>query len=166
MPVPHAWQPRLRRGAADAVVAMFAAFTAETGLHLQSQSAYRSYAAQVRVYTAGVRAHGQDATDASIARPGSSEHQTGLAIDVSATPSTCALSACFADTPHGRWLAGNAWRFGFLLRYPADKVQVTGYEFEPWHFRFIGVGLATEMHTTRVATLEELFGLPPAPGYD
>lgn len=162
VPVPHVWQPRLRQEASGAVVAMFAAFTEETGLRLQSQSAYRSYATQVEVYTANGRA----AADTSIARPGFSEHQTGLAIDISALPSTCALSACFAGTAQGEWLAKNAWRFGFLLRYPADKVSITGYEFEPWHFRYIGVDLATQMHETGVTTLEEFFGLPAAPGYD
>jgi D-alanyl-D-alanine carboxypeptidase len=161
VPVPHVWLPRLRKEASDAVVGMFAAFTAETGLRMQSQSSYRSYEAQVRVYNA----NGREAADSSIARPGSSEHQTGLAIDISALPARCSLNACFAGTPQGEWLAKDAWRFGFLLRYPADKVKVTGYEFEPWHFRYIGVGLATEMHDMGVSTLEEFFGLPAAPDY-
>ncbi|TFB56766.1 M15 family metallopeptidase, partial [Cryobacterium tagatosivorans] len=165
VPVPHVYEPRLRQEASVAAAAMFAGITRELGLRLQSQSAYRGFAAQTRVYDQAVRAHGQAAADASIARPGSSEHQTGLALDISSLPSRCALSACFADTPHGRWLQANAWRYGFLLRYPADKVAVTGYEFEPWHFRYIGVELAAEMRRTRVTTLEEFFGLPAAPGY-
>jgi hypothetical protein len=93
------------------------------------------------------------------APPGHSEHQTGLAVDISAIPPICSLDACFAQTPHGQWLAANAWRFGFVLRYPADKVAVTGFTFEPWHFRYIGVPLATEMHISGVKTLEEFFGL-------
>jgi D-alanyl-D-alanine carboxypeptidase len=62
-------------------------------------------------------------------------------------------------------LAANSWRFGFILRYPADKSAVTGYIFEPWHFRYIGVELSTEMHTTGLTTLEEFFGLAAAPNY-
>jgi len=165
VPIPFANPPQLRQEASDAVVAMFAAFTAETGLALQSQSAYRSFDSQTRVYNNDVGNLGQAGADLSTARPGTSEHQTGLTIDISAQPGQCSLDACFADTPHGQWLAANAWRFGFLLRYPADKIPVTGYEFEPWHFRYIGIDLAAEMHTTGFTTLEEFFGLPAAPSY-
>jgi len=165
VPVPHVWEPQLRREASDAVVALFAAFTAETGLQLQSQSSYRSYPTQVSVYNDDVSAHGQAVADTSTARPGTSEHQTGLAIDISALPSSCSLEACFGATPQGTWLAHNAWKYGFLLRYPEDKVAVTGYAYEPWHFRYIGIDLATEMHTEGVTTLEEFFGLPAAPTY-
>ncbi|WP_308287720.1 M15 family metallopeptidase [Cryobacterium sp. 1639] len=165
VPVPFANPPRLRQEASDAVVSLFATFTAETGLALQSQSAYRSFDAQTRVYTGDVAALGQAGADLSTARPGTSEHQTGLTIDISAQPGQCSLSACFGDTPHGQWLAENAWRFGFLLRYPADKTAITGYEFEPWHYRYIGIDLATEMRETGVTTLEEFFGIPAAPSY-
>ncbi|WP_256030775.1 M15 family metallopeptidase [Leifsonia xyli] len=99
------------------------------------------------------------------ARPGHSEHQTGFAVDISAVPAQCSLSACFAQTPQGEWLAANAWRFGFLLRYPEDKVAVTGFMFEPWHYRYIGVPLATHLHATGVTTLEEFFGLPSGTGF-
>lgn len=164
--VPHVWEPQLRKPAADAVVAMFAAFAAETGLKMQSQSAFRSYATQRGVYDQDITANGQAAADTDTARPGTSEHQTGLAIDISALPAKCSLAACFGDTPQGTWLAANAWRFGFLLRYPADKVPVTGYTYEPWHFRYVGIELATEMHSSGVSTLEEFFGLPAAPQYN
>ncbi|KFF59281.1 hypothetical protein JF66_12545 [Cryobacterium sp. MLB-32] len=165
VPVPHTWQPQLRQEASAAVEQMFAAARDEAGLTLASNSAYRGFAAQTRVYDAAVAARGVASADSSIARPGSSEHQTGLAIDVGAESGRCSLQACFGDTPEGLWLAENAVRFGFLLRYPADKVAVTGYEFEPWHFRFIGADLATEMHDQGITTLEEFFGLPAAPGY-
>jgi D-alanyl-D-alanine carboxypeptidase len=75
------------------------------------------------------------------------------------------LEVCFADTPEGKWVRDNAHRFGFILRYPADKQAVTGYQFEPWHVRYVGVELAAEMRTTGVTTLEEFFGLPAAPAY-
>lgn len=163
--VAHTWKPLLRAEAASAVETMFAAAAAEAGLSLESNSAYRSYASQVEVYTGDVNTTGAAAADQSTARPGMSEHQTGLTIDIGSVSGTCRLNVCFADTPEGRWLVDNAWRFGFLLRYPADKVAVTGYEFEPWHFRYIGTDLAEELHTTGVSTLEEFFGLPAAPTY-
>ena len=155
----------MRQVTADALVAMFAAGKAEAGLDFSVQSGYRSYESQVRVYNADVAKNGQAYADTDTARPGHSEHQTGLAVDISAVPAKCSLAACFADTPQGRWLAANAWRFGFLLRYPADKVPVTGFTFEPWHFRFIGQPLAAEMHTRGITTLEEYFGIPGGEQY-
>lgn len=163
--VDYANEPYLRPEAADAVVAMFAAFTAETGLHMQSQSAYRSYWAQESVYNGWVNSLGQEAADLTSARPGHSEHQTGLSIDVSALPAVCSLDQCFADTPQGQWLAANAWQYGFVVRYPNGYTHITGYEYEPWHMRYVGLELAAEMHATGTATLEEFFGLPPAPTY-
>jgi D-alanyl-D-alanine carboxypeptidase len=165
VPVPHTYSPQLRKEASDGVVALFNAASTEAGLALASNSAYRSYDIQVDLYNRDVAEHGQAAADLSTARPGTSEHQTGLTIDIGAVSRNCSLNACFGETPEGQWLAANAWRFGFLLRYPADKTAVTGYEFEPWHYRYIGVDLATEMHNTGVTTLEEFFGLPAAPTY-
>lgn len=156
VPVPHTWNPLLRREASDAIVTMFDAASSEAGLSLASNSAYRSYSSQQAVY---------DGDDLLTARPGYSEHQTGLTMDIGAESGDCSLAECFADTAEGVWLRDNAWRFGFLLRYPADKTDVTGYSFEPWHYRYIGVDLATEMHDTGVTTLEEFFGLPAAPNY-
>ncbi|GAA1057663.1 hypothetical protein GCM10017608_00650 [Agromyces luteolus] len=156
VPVPHTWEPLMRAEAADAVVKMFQAASAEAGLSLASNSAYRSYAAQERIY---------DNDDELTARPGFSEHQTGLTIDIGPESGNCSLAVCFADTPEGQWLRDNAHRFGFLLRYPADKAQVTGYQFEPWHFRYIGTVLSNEMHEKGITTLEEFFGLPAAPNY-
>ncbi|WP_394770643.1 M15 family metallopeptidase [Lacisediminihabitans sp.] len=164
-PVPHLNPPGLRSEAASAMAAMFATAKAEGAGGMQLQSASRSYGVQVKVYNGYVSSVGEDGADAQSARPGYSEHQTGLAADISAVPLTCALAACFGQTPQGLWLAANAYRFGFLLRYPADKTAITGYMYEPWHFRYIGVPLATEMHATGVTTLEEFFGLPPAPDY-
>jgi D-alanyl-D-alanine carboxypeptidase len=155
----------MRQQVADALVALFAAGKAEAGLDFSVQSAYRSYDSQVRVYNDDVARNGQAYADTDTARPGHSEHQTGLAVDISAVPARCSLDACFADTPQGAWLAENAYRFGFLLRYPADKVPVTGFTFEPWHFRFIGVPLAAQLHATGVTTLEDFFGVPGGTEY-
>ena len=166
VPVDYVNQPFMRQAASDAVVQMFAAFTAESGgLLMASQSAYRSYGSQVDVYNGWVSSLGQDAADLTSARPGFSEHQTGLSIDVSADPANCSLDQCFADTPQGQWLAANAWRFGFVVRYPNGYTQITGYEYEPWHMRYVGIELSTELHNTGVMTLEEFFGLPAAPDY-
>lgn len=164
VPIPYVWAPQLRREASEAVVELFAA-AAEEGLELASQSAYRSYATQVDVYGGIVNDRGQTAADQTSARPGHSEHQTGLAIDISAVPANCSLDQCFGDTPHGKWLAANAWRFGFVLRYPDGATPITGYEYEPWHFRYVGEELAAELHDEGTRTLEEFFGLPAAPDY-
>ncbi|WP_233265675.1 M15 family metallopeptidase [Leifsonia sp. AG29] len=155
----------MRAETAAALVAMFRAGKAEAGLDFSVQSAYRSFESQKRVYDADVAQHGQAYADGDTARPGHSEHQTGFAVDISAVPAACSLDACFGTTPQGRWLAANAWRFGFLLRYPADKVAVTGFTYEPWHFRYIGTSLAAELHATGVTTLEEFFGLPGGTEY-
>jgi D-alanyl-D-alanine carboxypeptidase len=156
VPVAHTWDPLLREEASDAIVTMFDAASSEAGLALASNSAYRSYSAQQNIY---------DGDDLSTARPGFSEHQTGLVMDVGAESGECSLLQCFGETEEGIWLRDNAHRFGFILRYPADKTPVTGYEYEPWHFRYVGLDLANEMHERGVTTLEEFFGLPPAPDY-
>jgi D-alanyl-D-alanine carboxypeptidase len=165
VPVPHDNPAVMRKDAAAALVAMFAAGKAEGAGEMQVQSSYRSYPVQVRVYNGWVSSLGIKQADIQSARPGYSEHQTGMAVDISSVPLKCTLNACFGQTSQGKWLAANAYRFGYLLRYPADKTQVTGYEYEPWHFRYIGVSLATEMHNENIQTLEEFFGLPSAPNY-
>ena len=165
VPVDYVYAPQLRAEPAAQVVAMFTAFSAETGLAMQAQSAYRSYSAQVSTYNGWVTKLGQEAADLTSARPGHSEHQTGLAIDVSALPANCSLDQCFADTAQGQWLAQHAWEYGFVLRYPNGFTAVTGYEFEPWHYRYVGLDLAKEFHDTGATTLEEFFGLPAAPTY-
>ena len=163
--VPSQNPPVFRAEAGQALLDLVAAGEAAGAGQFQVQSAYRSYATQVSVYGGWVQRLGQAQADIQSARPGYSEHQTGLVADISPIPLSCALQACFGDTPQGRWLAENAWRYGWLLRYPADKTAVTGFTYEPWHFRYVGVPLATEMHETGVTTLEEFFGLPAAPTY-
>ncbi|MGH1526529.1 M15 family metallopeptidase [Leifsonia sp. L25] len=128
--VPNINHQPMRQATAAALVSMFHAGKAEAGLDLTVQSAYRSFESQTRVYDDDVAHNGKAYADTDTARPGHSEHQTGLAVDISAIPAKCSLDACFGDTPQGRWLAANAWRFGFLLRYPADKVAVTGFTYE------------------------------------
>lgn len=164
VPVPYTNPPLLRSATSAAVVALFAAAKAD-GIHLASNSTYRSYSDQKADYEGNVTRLGLATADHLTAHPGCSEHQTGLAIDIGALSNACAFETCMGDLPEGRWLTAHAWRFGFLLRYPEDKVAVTGYQYEPWHFRYLGQPLATELHRTGVQTLEEFFGLPAAPDY-
>lgn len=128
-------------------------------------SGYRSYDTQVTVYNSEVKGFGQAQADRESARPGHSEHQTGWAADLAPANGECKIEACFADTPEGKWLAANAYKHGFVIRYAKDKEHVTGYNYEPWHLRFVGKELAAEMHDKNIATLEEFFKLPAAPSY-
>lgn len=163
--VRHVFNPLMRPEAAAAIEKMFAAAEAEGAGAMLVQNSYRSYQSQLSVHQNWVNQLGEAGADAQSARAGYSEHQTGWTADVGAYPSTCSITQCFGDTPQGKWLAANAWRFGFIIRYPEGKQAITGYIYEPWHVRYVGTYLSTEMHNTGVQTLEEFFGLPPAPDY-
>jgi D-alanyl-D-alanine carboxypeptidase len=156
--VPGQTEMQMRDPAVTALEKLFAG--AETaGYKLTVSTAYRGYTYQKTLYNGYVASAGQAAADQESARPGYSEHQTGLAVDIRAQSDKCSLEACFGTMPEGQWLAANAYKYGFLLRYPADKVTVTGYEYEPWHFRYIGTDLAQELHKQNIQTLEEFFGV-------
>lgn len=155
----------LRPDAAQAVEGMFAAAAADdVGLTLVS--GYRSFQEQVDTYDYWVSRNGsaEDADNYS-ARPGFSEHQTGLAFDIGQDDGACTLRSCFAETPAGAWAADNAHRFGFILRYPEGRQDTTGFLAESWHYRFVGVETSATMRDGGVQTLEEHFGLPDAPDY-
>lgn len=154
----------MRDATATAAEAMFAD-AAAAGLPLRLTSAYRSFESQTRINAQLVQQLGQERADIASARPGHSEHQTGFAIDVGPLSGVCDLQACFGETAEGQWLVANAHRYGFMLRYPDGLTAITGYAYEPWHWRYVGVELATELRATGIATLEEFFGLPPAPDY-
>ena len=128
-------------------------------------SGYRSYETQAAVHERQVARLGLKAGEALAARPGYSEHQTGLAADVSAAGQGCTIQVCFAKTKAGKWLAANAWQYGFILRYPDGQTATTGYQFEPWHFRYVGIELATEMKSQNITVLERFWKLPAAPSY-
>ena len=163
--VPSISSPLMRTAAAAALELMVAAAATEGAGAIQIQNAYRSYSVQKSIHDRLVAQLGKEKAQAQSARPGYSEHQTGLTADLVGKPAVCSIQACFGTTPQGAWLANNAWRFGFVIRYPEGKTDVTGYIYEPWHVRYVGVALSTEMHDTGVLTLEEFFGLPPAPDY-
>lgn len=155
---------QLRRVAATAMENMFAA-AKQQGINLMLASGYRSYSYQQTLYNGYVATQGKAVADAQSARPGYSEHQTGLAADVEPLSRNCEVEQCFATTPEGLWLANNSYKYGFIIRYPKNGQSITGYEYEPWHIRYIGVSAATEMHNEHVTTLEQFFGYPPAPHY-
>lgn len=155
---------QLRSSAASALEKMAAA-AEKDGAHLMIASAYRSYTLQISVYGNEVKNYGQATADGESARPGFSEHQTGLAVDLEPTSRQCEIADCFATTVEGRWLSAHAPDYGFIQRYVADKVAVTGYRTEAWHFRYVGVELTTELKKQSISTLEEFFELPSAPDY-
>lgn len=137
------------------------------GITLTLQSGYRSYDFQANLYARYVGQQGQTVADTQSARAGHSEHQTGLAADVGGvTRPACNVEACFAGTPEGIWVAANAHKYGFTIRYPEGKMSITGYTYEPWHLRYVGKELADEMHAKGIQTLEEFFRLPAAPDYN
>lgn len=143
--------------AIPAVESMFAAANSD-GVELVFGSGYRSEALQAQFYNSYVARDGQAAADRYSARPGTSEHQTGLAFDVTSVSGTCHLEVCFEDLPEGQWVGENAHRFGFIIRYLNGKEAITGYQYEPWHLRYVGEELANELHESG-QTMEEFFNL-------
>ena len=144
--------------AGEALALLFDAAYNEAGLTLYGVSAYRSYARQYTIYATNLVTQGIAHTNRYSAAPGRSEHQTGLAIDISCASEGFGLETTFADTPEGIWVAENAHRFGFILRYPKDKEHITGYNYEPWHIRYIGTELAGYLYETGL-TLDEYYGV-------
>ena len=125
-----------------------------SGYDLMIGSGYRSASLQDTYFNSLAASVGDVAANQSIAKPGQSEHQTGLSVDISGTNMNCYIDTCFADTDEGKWLASNSYKYGFILRFPSDKVDITGYRYEPWHFRYVGVDLATAIYQSKL-TLEE-----------
>lgn len=132
------------------------------GHDLSIISSYRSYNTQSSTYNGYVAQDGAAKADTYSARPGHSEHQSGLAVDLG--NGVCNLEICFGDTSAGKWLASTAPNFGFIVRYPAGKDNITGYQYEPWHVRYVGVELAKELQKAG-QTMEEFFNLENAPTY-
>ncbi len=150
-------QMKFRQISSNPLKQMFDAAKAD-GVELVFGSGYRSYSLQSQFYNSYVARDGKDAADRYSARPGHSEHQTGLSFDATSPSGACHLEICFEDTPEGAWLAKNAHKFGFTIRYQNGKESITGYQYEPWHFRYVGVDLANQLQETG-ETLEEFFNL-------
>ncbi|MDP2670978.1 MAG: M15 family metallopeptidase [bacterium] len=135
---------RLRNQAAKQLAKMFAA--AKTAEHsLVVTSAFRSYSEQVSTFNYWVAYAGLEAAKSFSARAGHSQHQLGTAADISAASVGYKLTQSFGSTTEGKWLAKNAYLFGFVLSYPKGKEKITGYSYEPWHFRYIGLSSAKKM---------------------
>lgn len=150
-------QMQFRGVAHDDLKAMFTA-ASEDGVTLVFGSGYRSYALQKQFYDSYVARDGVAAADRYSARPGTSEHQTGLSFDATSASQKCHLEICFENTPEGQWLAAHAYEYGFVLRYPNGKESITGYQYEPWHFRYLGIELAATIQSSGLA-VEEFFKL-------
>lgn len=143
----------LTREAADALNKLALDAQSE-GHEIVVTTAYRSYNLQNYLYNKYVEKDGQALADTYSARPGTSEHQTGLAVDVSSPSVNYELTRAYGETAEGKWLAENSWKYGFIIRYQEGKEHVTGYTYEPWHLRYVGQEAAREIYD-RDMTLEE-----------
>lgn len=154
-PLPSDYNPGENTEARAALNKMFADAKAEKNLDMWVCSGFRSYTVQKNLYNSYVSRDGVKNADRYSARPGYSEHQTGLAFDINYADSR------FTGTAQAVWLAENAHKYGFILRYPEGKESVTGYMYEPWHYRYIGVENAEKIYASGL-TLEEYFGITSA----
>jgi len=145
----------MRQAAATALEELFAA-SEEAGLELYAVSGYRSYATQKAIFENKAASRGEAEANRTSARPGQSEHQTGLAMDVTCRQVNFGLETEFGTTPEGEWLAENAYKYGFIIRYEQGKEDITGYSYEPWHLRYLGKPTAADVFA-RGVTLEEYF---------
>lgn len=150
-PLPSSYAPGWDTEASGPLWEMIAA-AKEEGIKLWMTSGYRSYYDQQYIYNGYVKRDGKEKADTYSARPGHSEHQTGLAYDLNDLPHD------FGDTPEGQWMAENCHKFGFILRYPKGKEDITGYMYEPWHIRYLGVEKATEVYESGLC-LEEFLNI-------
>ncbi len=149
---------RLRAEAAEALGAMLAAAGRE-GLQLRVVSAYRSYEEQELVHGRLAGRHGEAEASRRSAPPGHSEHQLGTTVDVSGPSVQWRLTRQLGETPEGRWLVERAHEFGFALSYPDGAEAVTGYVYEPWHLRYVGVEHATTWRASGLTLIEYLEAL-------
>lgn len=146
---------QLRKEAAKALETLFDA-AKKDGIKLKAVSGYRSYATQKSIFESNTAKKGEEVANRTSARPGQSEHQTGLAMDVSSASVGYALEESFGDTKEGKWLAKHAAEYGFIIRYMKGKEKITGYAYEPWHIRFVGEDAAKDIVKKKL-TLEEYF---------
>jgi D-alanyl-D-alanine carboxypeptidase len=156
---------QMREEAAVATVELAAAMAEAGKGTLILNSGFRTYKNQQGLYNRTRETRGLAVAEKLSARPGHSEHQLGLAADFSVRGQGCVIMVCFGKTEPGIWLAENAHEFGFVLRYPKGYKPITGFQYEPWHFRYVGIELANEMKTKGIKTLEEFWGLGSAPDY-
>lgn len=152
--LPSTYNPGLLSETQTAFNEMQAA-AARDGLSLIIASGFRSYERQKTLYTNYSNRDGKAAADRYSARPGHSEHQSGLGIDINCSDTS------FDNTPEAKWLAENCWKYGFIIRYPKGKESITGYMYESWHVRYLGKDLAKKVYDSGL-TLEEYYGITSA----
>lgn len=165
-PLPSTYAPQVvniqghtgEQVAVDALQMLIDGAKRDYGYNIKVVSGYRDYAYQTTLYNNYVTANGKAEADKFSARPGYSEHQTGLTFDVLGGTTT-KLTEAFGTTAEGKWIAENAYKYGYIVRYPKGKDGVTGYQYEPWHLRYIGVSEAQKMKDSGKETLEEYFNL-------
>ncbi|MEL3973600.1 M15 family metallopeptidase [Rossellomorea oryzaecorticis] len=145
----------IREEAARALEQMFDAAKSQQ-IFLTAISGYRSYEYQEMLLNREIEQFGKEKAVMAVAPPGQSEHQSGLAIDISSKSNDFQVNIEFGQTKEGKWLAENAYKYGFILRYPEDKVDITKYQYEPWHFRYVGPEAAKVIYENDW-TLEEYF---------
>lgn len=148
-PLPSSYNPGLNGEAMAAFESMKKAAAIE-GINLFIVSGFRSYSHQATLYKNYVSISGRTETDRFSARPGHSEHQSGLALDLNSA------SSSFAGTKEAIWLANNSFSFGFIVRYPQGKEAITGYKYEPWHMRYLGIENATKVFNSGLCLEEYL----------
>lgn len=144
---------QLREEASQALTDMFAA-AEQADLFLFARSGFRSYDTQVHLFNGYAEKHGEEAANTYSAKPGFSEHQTGLVMDVTSESVQFQLTEQFGDVPEGEWIRDHAHEFGFIIRYPQGKEDITGYIYEPWHLRYLGKDVAAAVYESNV-TYEE-----------
>jgi len=132
------------------------AYAKELGYEIFVDSSYRSYEYQEKVFESTALEKGLDHAIKFVAPPGGSEHQTGLAFDVIFRRNGEMIEEQLETDPEIKWMTENAYKYGFILRYPKGKEDITGFGFEPWHFRYVGLDLAFEIHENN-QTLEEYY---------
>ena len=144
----------MRPDAASALEELFAG-AEEAGYKLYARSGYRSYSVQKAIFERKLQRMDEKSANLSVAKPGYSEHQTGLAMDFEGESTLGnGLNSKIGESPEGIWVAENCWRYGFILRYPKDKTNITGYVYEPWHVRYVGKEAAQEIYEMDI-TMEE-----------
>ena len=148
---------KVKKEAYQAYKKMLAA-AQEAGLNFSICSAYRSYDLQKSLYDNSLATNGKEYTEKMFAYPGKSEHHTGYAIDVTSPSMNWGLSQDFVDDPDGAWITEHCSEYGFIIRYPKGKEEITGYMYEPWHIRYVGIEVAKYI-TQNGLTFEEYLGV-------
>jgi len=151
---------RMREVAARALEDMFNAARVEEGLELWAVSGYRSFEEQRGKHQYFIDTNGYETAESMSARPGHSEHQTGLVMDVTAASVDSLLTEEFSNVPEGVWLRENAYRFGFIIRYPYGRMNLTGIVYEPWHVRYVGIEAATYIFENNIVLEQYIFPVP------